>query len=83
MLSEISILIPAVVYKGAAVPLIWKLLTKKDDPDAGKKGSPNTDERKELPEHFIRFFGKERTESAAADREFTGNDRFLRLKKKI
>ena len=79
--TEINILMLAVVCKGVAIPLLWKLLTKKDDPDAGKKGSPNTSERKELPEHFIRLFGKERTESAAADREFTGNDRFLRLKK--
>jgi transposase len=31
-------------------------------------------------EHFIRLFGKERIESVAADREFTGNEWFQRLK---
>ncbi|MGE0086974.1 MAG: IS4 family transposase, partial [Desulfococcaceae bacterium] len=68
------------VYKGVAVPLLWKLLIKKDDPDAGKKGSPNTEERKYLIEHFIRLFGKERIESVSADREFIGNDWFAWLK---
>jgi len=78
--TEINILMPAVVYKGAAIPLLWKLLTKKDDPHTGKKGSSNTAERKELMEHFIRLFGKERIESAAADREFIGNEWFQWLK---
>ncbi len=78
--TEINILMLTVVYKGVAIPLLWKLLIKKDDPDAGKKGSPNTAERKELMEHFIRLFGKERIESVAADREFIGNEWFQWLK---
>ncbi len=77
---KINILMPAAVYKGVAVPLLWKFLTKKDDPDIGKKGSPNTEERKELTEQSVRLFGKERTEAVAADREFIGNQRFLRLR---
>ena len=78
--TEINILMPAVVYKGAAIPLLWKLLIKKDDPHAGKKGSPNTGERKYLMEHFIRLFGKKRIEAVAADREFIGNEWFQHLK---
>ena len=78
--TKINILMPAVVYKGVAIPLLWKLLTKKDDPDTGKKGSSNTAERKELMEHFIRLFGKERIESVTADREFIGNEWFQGLK---
>ena len=78
--TEINILMLAVVYKGVAIPLLWKLLTKKDDPDAGKKGSSNTGERKDLMKHFIRLFGTQRIESVAADREFIGNQWFQRLK---
>lgn len=78
--TKISILMLAVVYKGVAIPLLWKLLTKNHDPDAGKKGSSNTAERKELMEHFIRLFGKERIESVTADREFIGNEWFQWLK---
>jgi hypothetical protein len=77
---KINILMLAVVYKGVAVPLLWKFLTKKDDPDIGKKGNSNTEERKELTEQFIRLFGKERIEAIAADREFIGNQWFLWLK---
>ena len=78
--TKINILMPAAVYKGVAIPLIWKSLTKKDDPDAGKKGCSNTGERKDLMKHFIRLFGTQRIESVAADREFIGNQRFQRLK---
>lgn len=74
-----DILVLAVVCKGVAIPLLWKFLTKKDDPDSGKKGNSNTEERKELMERFIRLFGKERIESVAADREFIGNQWFLWL----
>lgn len=57
---KINILVSAVVYRGAAVPLLWKFLTDKDEPDCGKKGNSNTGERKELTERFIRLFGKDR-----------------------
>ena len=77
--TKINILMPAVAHKGVAIPLLWKLLTKNDDPHAGKKGSSNTGERKDLIENFIILFGKERIGSAAADREFIGNERFARL----
>ncbi len=77
---KISILVLAVVYRGVAIPLLWKFLTKKDEPDCGKKGNSNTGERKELMEHFIRLFGKDRAEAVVADREFIGNLWFLWLK---
>jgi len=75
-----DILVLAVVCRGVAVPLLWKFLTKKDDPDFGKKGNPNTGERKYLMERFMRLFGKERIEVVVADREFIGNPWFLCLK---
>lgn len=77
---HINILMLAVVYKGVAVPLIWKILGKKDFPDLGKKGNSNTEERKELIRRFIRLFGAERAEALIADREFIGNDWFRWLK---
>ncbi len=77
---KINILMLAVVYKGVAVPLLWKFLTKKDNPDIGKKGNSNTEERKELMTQFVRLFGKERIEGVTADREFIGNHWFIRLK---
>lgn len=78
---KISILMPAVAYKGVAVPLLWKFLTKKNEPDCGKKGNSNTEERKALMTRFFRLFGKERTEAVTADREFIGNLWFQWLKK--
>ena len=35
-----DILMLAVVCKGVAIPLLWKFLTKKDDPNVGKKEIP-------------------------------------------
>ena len=78
--TDINIPVPAVVYKGAAVPLMWKILEKKNAPNCGKRGNSDTEERKELMNRFIRLFGAERTEAPVADREFIGNEWFLRLK---
>lgn len=77
---KINILVLAVVYKGVAIPLLWKFLTRKNDPHCGKKGNSNTEERKELMEQFVRLFGKGRIEAIVADREFIGNLWFLWLK---
>lgn len=78
--TKINILVLAVAYRGVAVPLLWKFLTKKDEPENGKKGNSNTGERKELMERFFSLFGKERIEAVTADREFIGDQWFLWLK---
>lgn len=78
--TDINILMLAVVYKGVAVPLMWKILGKEDVPNFGKKGNSNTGERKELTDRLIRLFGAERAEALIADREFIGNEWFCWLK---
>lgn len=74
--QKINILMLAAVYKGVAIPLMWKMLTKNEFPKIGKKGNSNTQERIELMQEFIRLFGKQRIEAVCADREFIGNEWF-------
>ena len=74
--QKINILMLAVVYKGVSIPLMWKMLTKDESSDIGKKGNSNTQERIELMQEFIRLFGKERIEAVCADREFIGDEWF-------
>jgi len=71
--KNINILMLAVVYKGIAVPILWKLLDK--------KGSSNTSERIELLLEFIDCFGKECIAGLLADREFIGKEWFAWLLK--
>ncbi len=71
--SNINILMLAIVYKGTAIPLLWRLLDK--------KGNSNTKERIELMEIFVSVFGKERIAGLLADREFVGDKWFGWLKK--
>ena len=66
--SNINILMLSVVYKGVAIPLLWKLLPK--------RGNSDTAERIELIQRFINLFGKERIACLLADREFVGNEWF-------
>lgn len=66
--KNINILMIAVVYKGIAIPLVWKLLDK--------KGNSNTSERIEIMEIFIKWFGKDCIAGLLADREFIGKDWF-------
>ena len=51
---KINILMLAVVYKGVAIPLLWKF---PGEADSGKKGSSDTGERIGLITGFIRFCG--------------------------
>jgi len=62
--KDINILMIAVEHQGMAVPLIWSLLPK--------RGNSNGDERIELMERFVQWFGSERIETFVADREFIG-----------
>lgn len=71
--SNINILMLSVVYKGIAIPLLWKLLPK--------RGNSDTVERIELIQRFIKIFGKEHISCLLADREFVGDEWFKWLLK--
>lgn len=70
---KINILMLAVVYKGVAIPLLWKFL---GEADSGKKGNSDTGERIGLITGFIRLFGVGRIGALCADREFIGSEWF-------
>ena len=72
----------AVAYKGMAIPLMWKFLTKEENGEfIGKRGNSNYRERKELMQRFIKLFGVEKIETFTADREFIGKEWFEWLNK--
>ena len=71
---KINFLVLAVVYKGAAIPIMWTLLNK--------KGNSNCDERKALVNRFISCFGREVIAGILADREFIGQQWFKYLVKR-
>jgi hypothetical protein len=56
--------VPAVVYKGVAIPLMWTLLDK--------KGNSNCEERVSLIKRFVTCFGRDVIAGVLADREFVG-----------
>lgn len=64
--SNINILMLGVSYKNIAFPLMFKMLDK--------RGNSNTQERIELIQNFINWFGKDRIDCLLADREFIGQD---------
>lgn len=66
--KNINILTLAVVYKGAAIPLLWVLLDK--------KGNSNTSERIELFERLLKLVEVARIDGFLADREFIGKEWF-------
>ncbi|MBF0290277.1 MAG: IS4 family transposase [SAR324 cluster bacterium] len=63
---NINILVLAIAYKGAAVPVFWVFLEK--------RGNSNTHERMGIMYRFIQTFGKERIDCLTADREFIGKE---------
>jgi len=63
--SNINILMLGVAYKNVAIPLMFKMLNK--------RGNSDSQERIELMENFIDWFGKEHIDCLLADREFVGN----------
>jgi hypothetical protein len=80
--SNINLLVLAVAYKGMAIPLMWKFLTKEENGEfIGKRGNSNYRERKELMQRFIKLFGVEKIETFTADREFIGKEWFEWLNK--
>jgi len=62
--TNINILVLAIVYKGVAFPILFKLIPK--------RGNSHTKERIEIVNRFIRLFGKESIQYLVADREFVG-----------
>ena len=80
--SNINLLVLASTYKGMAIPLMWKFLTKEEKGEfVGKRGNSNFEERKELMQRFIKLFGVEKIETFTADREFIGKEWFEWLNK--
>lgn len=68
---NINLLVLGVVYRGAAIPVMWTQLEK--------RGNSNTNERIELINRFLRVFGKSRIRELYGDREFRGKDWFFYL----
>jgi hypothetical protein len=63
--SHINILMLGIVYKGTAIPILWKLL--------GKAGNSDTEERVAIITRFIKIFGENKILGLLADREFVGS----------
>ena len=64
-----------IVYKGVAFPLLFTTLNK--------GGNPNTKERIDLINRFIKLFGKQVIDSLVADRAFVGEKWFQYLNNNI
>jgi hypothetical protein len=62
--SNINILMLGVSYKNIAFPLMFKMLDK--------RGNSNTEERVELIQNFIDWFGEDCIDCLLADRELVG-----------
>ena len=62
--KDINVLVLAIVYKGVAFPLLYKMMPK--------SGNSSTRERIELIDRFINLFGSDKIECLLADREFIG-----------
>jgi hypothetical protein len=63
---NINLLVLAVVYRGAAIPVYWLPLNK--------RGNSNSRERIALVKRFISQFGRDRIKGILADREFIGDE---------
>lgn len=66
--TDINILMLSVCYKGVSIPLIWKLLPK--------RGNSNAQERSDILDIYISYFGSASIKAFMADREFIGEDWF-------
>jgi len=63
--ANINIFMLGIVHKGIALPLLWSLLDK--------RGNSNAGERISLMETYIKWFGKENILGVLGDREFIGD----------
>jgi len=64
--TNINILVLAIVYKGVAFPILYRMMPK--------FGNSNIGERIELMDRYIGLFGLESIECLLADREFIGDN---------
>jgi hypothetical protein len=64
--KDINILALAIVYKGVAFPVLYKMMPK--------FGNSSTQERIDLMQRFIHLFGSDSIECLLADREFIGQN---------
>lgn len=62
--TDVNILMLRVCYHGVSIPLLWKMLPKRE--------SSNTSERQELIHEYIDIFGTLTIAAFMADREFIG-----------
>ena len=62
--TDINVLTLAIVYQGAAIPILMLMLDK--------RGNSNTPERINIMERYIRLFGLDIIDCLLADREFVG-----------
>jgi hypothetical protein len=60
--TKINILTLGIVYKGAAIPIIWMLLNK--------AGNASAKEHKNILQRFVKLFGNDCVAGFLADREF-------------
>jgi hypothetical protein len=65
--TNINILMLAVIYQGTALPLLWTFL-------GDKRGNSDQKERIALLERYIRLFGSKSIDFITADREFIGDE---------
>jgi hypothetical protein len=70
---HINFLVVAVIYKGVAIPLIWRLL-----PDR-KRGNSNANDRIELFNELQAFFSFEKIDVLLCDREFIDHNWLIYL----
>ena len=71
--AHINTLVLAVVCKGTALPLYWKLLNS--------AGNSDTKKRIEVIDWFVKLFGKDAILGVLGDREFVGKQWFKYLEK--
>ncbi len=65
--EHINILMLAIVYKGAAIPVMWIVLNN-------KRGNSTMNQRIALMKRFIKLVGKEHILGIFGDREFIGGE---------
>jgi len=70
---HLNILMPGIVYRGIAFPVVWMVLPC--------SGNSNTEERIALLEIFINLFGAPNIACLLGDREFVGKKWFAFLKR--
>ena len=67
--KNINYLVVAIVWQGAAIPIVWTCLDKGG-------GNSNTDERIEVMERVLALIPADKIDGLLADREFIGHDWF-------